>query len=83
MLFSPPGFARYDYNKVLSSARSAVSSIRNIVILADIFNKYQLKDPKSVRHDDYEQFLSSDGSFEKWSDDPKVSCHDVSAKCAL
>jgi mevalonyl-CoA ligase len=74
MLFSPPGFARYDYNKILKEAKSSVSSLQNIVILDDIFGKHHLSS-KSLQHHEYEKFLESDPSGQ-WKDDPSISSHD-------
>ena len=78
MLFSPPGFARYDYNKVLTNARSSIPSLKTIVVLADIFDKHHLKNPKGGHHTDYEAFLSSGASSsDAWKDTPDVSPHDM------
>lgn len=75
MLFSPPGFARYDYNNVLQEAKSSVSHLQNLIILADIFRKHHLSS-KSLQHQDYESFLESEASS-SWSPDPSISPHDM------
>ena len=75
MLFSPPGFARYDYNNVLQEARSSVPQLQDIIILADIFRKYHLSS-KSLRHQDYESFLGSKANS-SWSPDSSISPHDM------
>lgn len=75
MLFSPPGFARYDYNSVLRDARSSVSQLRNIIILADIFRTYH-PSSESVQYQDYETFLVS-RTDSSWSPDPSISPHDM------
>jgi mevalonyl-CoA ligase len=75
MLFSPPGFARYDYNNVLQEAKSSISQLQHIIILADIFRKYHLSS-KSLQHQDYESFLESN-AFSSWSPDPSISPHDT------
>ncbi len=75
LLFSPPGFARYDYNNVLKEARSSISELRHIIVLADIFRKCHLSS-KSLQHQDYESFLESKASSD-WSPDPSISPHDM------
>ena len=75
MLFSPPGFARYDYNKALQKARSSVPQLEYIVILADIFAKYKLAS-RSLNHHEYEDFLESKGD-DSWIPDPSISPHDM------
>ncbi|KAF2239480.1 acetyl-CoA synthetase-like protein [Viridothelium virens] len=75
MLFSPPGLARYDYNNVLQEAKSSVSRLRDIIILADIFRKYQLSS-ESLQHQDYESFLESRANS-SWSPDSSISSHDM------
>lgn len=75
MLFAPPGFARYDYNKVLQQVRSSVSSLEHVIILADIFKKHKLTG-KSIQHQDYETFLESKKS-DHWSPDSSISPHDM------
>lgn len=74
MLFSPPGFARYDYNKVLEEAQSSVSQLQNIIILADIFDKHHLSS-SSLKHQTYEGFLESNASSQL-KEDPSISSHD-------
>ena len=75
MLFSPPGFARYDYNSVLQEAQSSIPSLRHIIILADIFRKHHLSS-KSLQHQDYETFLVSKATS-SWSPDTSISPHDM------
>ena len=75
MLFSPPGFARYDYNNVLQGVKSLVAQLQDIIILPDIFNKYHLSS-KALQHQEYESFLES-GSRLLWSPDPGISTHDM------
>ena len=75
MLFSPPGFARYDYSNVLQEAQSSVSSLQHIVVLADIFRKHHLSS-KPLQYEDYETFLESQADS-SWSADPSISCHDI------
>ena len=75
MLFSPPGFARYDYSKVLREAKSSISQLRDIIILADIFDKYHLSS-KSLQYQDYESFIQS-STNSSWSPDSSVSPHDM------
>ncbi len=75
MLFSPPGFARYDYNKFLRQIQSAVSHLRDIIILDDIFDKHHLTSD-SLEHQKYEAFLESNANA-KWSSDPDISPHDM------
>ena len=75
MLFSPPGFAHYDYNKVLQEAKSSVSTLKDIIILADIFRKHHLS-AKSLQHHDYEHFLKSKADS-SWSEDSSISPHDM------
>jgi mevalonyl-CoA ligase len=74
MLFAPPGFARYDYNKALEQAQSKVKDLEHIIILADIFKKHQVS--KGLKYQDYEQFLKSNSSA-KWSEDTSISPHDM------
>ena len=74
MVFSPPGFARYDYNNVLQQAKSSMPHLQ-IIILADIFHKYQVSS-ESLQHQDYESFLESKAS-DLWNPDPSISCHDM------
>lgn len=75
MLFTPPGFAHYDYNKVLQEAQTSVSQLRDIIILADIFRKHHLSS-KSPPHQDYEHFLESKANA-SWSPDISISSHDM------
>ena len=42
MLFSPPGFARYDYNSVVQAAKSSVPQLRDIIFLANISRKHHV-----------------------------------------
>lgn len=75
MLFAPPGFARYDYNKVLEQAMSAVPSLKTLVILADIFGKHKIKE-KNLKYHDYEHFLES-ATSSSWTPDNSISPHDM------
>lgn len=75
LLFSPLGFARYDYNSVLQRAQTSIRELHRIIILSDISRKY--RHPSDVlQHHDYESFLQfvSSGS---WSPDLSVSPHDM------
>ncbi|KAK5065163.1 hypothetical protein LTR84_000999 [Exophiala bonariae] len=75
MLFTPAGFARYDYNNVLKNASSSVPELENIIVLADIFDEHHVAD-KSKQYQDYEVFLKSK-SGSAWSPDPTISPHDM------
>lgn len=75
MLFAPPGFARYDYNKVLEQAMSSVPELKTLVLINDIFGKHHLAHQK-LRHNKYEQFLESAASS-SWTPDPSISPHDM------
>src|ERR1700743_2309601 len=75
MLFSPPGFVRYDYNNLLQEAKSSVRQLRDIIILADISRKYHISSG-SLQHQDYESFLESKANS-PWSPDPSISPHDM------
>lgn len=74
MVFSPPGFARYDYNNVLQQAKSSMPHLQ-IIILADLFHKYQVTS-NSLQHKDFEPFLESKVSA-PWNPDATISCHDM------
>ncbi len=74
MVFSPPGFARYDYNKVLQEAKSSIPQLR-IIILADVSHKYHVTS-NLLQHQDYESFLESMASV-SWTPDPSISPHDM------
>ena len=73
MLFSPPGFARYDYNTILEQAQT-ISSLHHIIILSDIFHKHNLTSP--IQHHPYEPFLSSRATT-PFIPDPTISCHSM------
>lgn len=75
MLFAPPGFARYDYNKVLPKASSSIDSLEHIILLDDVFGKHKLQD-SSLKHQQYEKFIESRSS-DSWKPDPKISPHDM------
>jgi mevalonyl-CoA ligase len=75
MMFAPPGFARYDYNKAFEQAQSNIPEVSHFVMLADIFGKHKVKS-KDFKHHDYEEFLKSNRSV-KWSEDPEISAHDM------
>lgn len=75
MIFSPPGFARYDYTKVLQQAQSQVSALANVVILADVLGKHQVSS-RDMKYHDYETFLESKLSSQ-WTEDANISPHDM------
>ncbi|KAK4942350.1 hypothetical protein LTR10_017957 [Elasticomyces elasticus] len=75
MLFTPAGFARYDYNSVLQEAASSVPSLKDLVILANIFDKYHVSS-RSLQYHEYESFLDSKANS-SWSPDPSISPHDM------
>ena len=75
MLFAPPGFARYDYNKMLKEAKSSMSQLKDVVILDDIFGKVKLSS-NNFEHHEYEKFLES-ATSSSWKEDPSISPHDM------
>lgn len=75
MLFAPPGFARYDYNKVLEQAKSSFSQLKDIVVLDDIFKKHSIKS-KDLKYHKYEEFIESAVSS-SWVPDTSISPHDM------
>lgn len=75
MLFAPPGFARYAYNKLLEQAMSSVSQLKTLILLDDIFGKHQLKN-QELQHHKYEHFLESAVSS-SWTPDTTISPHDM------
>ncbi|ETN38730.1 uncharacterized protein HMPREF1541_06768 [Cyphellophora europaea CBS 101466] len=75
MIFTPPGFSRYDYTKVLPKAQSSIPEVEHIIVFDDIFRKHSLPS-KSLKHQQYEAFLASKASS-SWSEDPNISPHDM------
>ena len=75
MIFSPPGFARYDYNKALQKVQEKVSTLKHTILFDDIFDKHKVSS-KSLKYQRYEDFLKSKPS-KSWSDDSSISPHDM------
>lgn len=75
ILFTPPGFQRYDYTKVLPKISKEVKSLKRIVLFGDIEQKYKLSD-KSSAFIDYEEFLKKHESA-SWDPPKDLSPHDM------
>ena len=54
-LFAPPGFAYYDYTKLLPKLEQEVPELEKFVILDDLGGKYKFskEPPKSVYYEEY------------------------------
>ena len=75
-MVAPPGFAWYDYTKMLPKLASEVPTIEKFLIIDDIEQKYHLSDPlaRSVKYEEYlRQFDASAQALPNVS----ISPHDM------
>lgn len=75
LLYIPPGFARYDYTRLLPKLASKIPQLQKIVLLTDISHKYHWSQ-RSHEFLDYETFIEQQQSS-TWSPDHSISPHDI------
>ena len=75
MLFSPPGFQRFDYTQILPKLRYEVPELQTIVLIDDIGGKYHMSE-NSSQFIAYEEFIDKSSWTARL---PKVSIspHDM------